>query len=75
MCRITYEPIAGHRDNADTKSYAANHDAEIVLRRIPGSAMLIPYSVTIPTSWGTGSMETVRIDIVTSGAGKIALTN
>jgi hypothetical protein len=71
VCRITYEPVAGHRDNADTKSYAANHDVELVLRRIPGSEMLIPYSVTIPTSWGTGTMVTERIDIVTSN-GKTA---
>jgi hypothetical protein len=75
VCRIMYEPIAGHRDNEDTKSYAANRDAEIVLRRIPGSEMLIPHSVTIPTSWGTGAMVTERIDIITAGAGKIALTD
>jgi hypothetical protein len=74
VCRITYEPVAGHRDNADTKTYASNHDAEIVLRRIPGSEMLIPDSVTIPTAWGTGSMVTERIDIDTA-AGKIAFTN
>jgi hypothetical protein len=75
VCRIMYEPIAGHRDNEDTKSYAANRDVEIVLRRVPGSEMLIPYSVSIPTSWGTGTMVTERIDIVTPAAGKIALTN
>lgn len=75
VCRVTYEPVAGHRDNADTKSYAANRDVEIVLRRIPGSQMLIPYSVTIPTSWGTGTMVTERIDVVTAGAGKIAFTD
>jgi hypothetical protein len=74
VCRITYEPVAGHRDNAGTKTYASNRDAEIVLRRIPGSEMLIPDSVTIPTAWGTGSMVTERIDIVTA-AGKIAFTD
>jgi hypothetical protein len=73
VCRVTYEPVAGHRDNAATKTYAANRDAEIVLRRIPGSEMIIPDSVTIPTAWGTGSMVTERIDIVTA-AGKIAFT-
>src|SRR5262245_31148676 len=50
VCRVMYEPIAGHRDNEDTKTYAANRDVELVLRRIPGSEMLIPYSVTIPTA-------------------------
>jgi hypothetical protein len=75
VCRITYAPVAGHRDNADTKTYASNRSAELVLRRIPGSKMLIPYSVTIPTAWGTGSMVAERIDIVTATAGKFALIN
>jgi Protein of unknown function (DUF3108) len=75
VCRAMYEPVAGHRDNADTKAYAAKRDVEVVLRRIPGSDMLIPYSVTVPTEWGTGSMVTDRIDVVTAAAGKIAFTN
>jgi hypothetical protein len=68
VCRITYEPVAGHRANADTKSFAANRKAEIVIRRVPGTAMLIPYSVTIPTAWGTASMVTDRIKVVTGAA-------
>jgi hypothetical protein len=75
VCRALYEPVAGHRNNDDTKSYAANRDAEIVLRRIAGSEILIPYSVSIPTSWGTGTMVTERIDIVTAGSGAIAFTD
>lgn len=75
VCRVTYEPVAGHRDNEDTKTYASNRDVEVVLRRVPGSAMLIPYSVTIPTAWGTGSMVAKRIDVITATAGKIAFTD
>ena len=45
-----------------------------MLRRIPGSQMLIPAAVTIPTAWGTGSMVMERIDVVTATAGKAALT-
>lgn len=74
VCRAMYVPIAGHRDNEATKTYAANRDVEVVMRRVPGSAMHIPYSVTVPTFWGTGSMVTDRIDIVTPGAGRVALT-
>jgi hypothetical protein len=74
VCRITYEPVAGHRANADTKSYASNRDVEVVLRRIPGTEMLVPYSVTIPTDWGTGTMVAERIEIVTA-AGKSAFTD
>jgi hypothetical protein len=75
VCRIAYEPVAGHRDNEDTKAYAANRDVEIVLRRIPGSQMLIPYAVNVPTEWGTGSMMAERIDVMTTTAGKVAFTN
>jgi hypothetical protein len=75
VCRVTWEPIAGHRDNEDTKAFAANRDVEIVLRRIPGTQTLVPYSVSIPTGWGTGYMVAKRIEVVTAGAKKIALTD
>ena len=76
VCRIMYEPVAGHRNNEDTRAYATNRDAEVVMRPIPGSQMVIPYAVTIPSTWGTGSMVTERIDIVTAGQQRtIALTD
>lgn len=75
VCRIMYKPVAGHRDNADTKSYASNRDAELILRRIPGSEMLVPYAINIPTPWGTGAMIADRIDVTTEKAEKIRLTN
>lgn len=74
VCRITYEPVAGHRANADTKAYASNNNVEIVLRRIPGSEMLVPYSVTIPTEWGNGYMVAERIEVVTASGEKIAFS-
>jgi hypothetical protein len=75
VCRLMYEPVAGHRNNADTKTFAANRDWELVLRRIPGTEMLIPYSVTIPTPWGTGSMVTEKIEVSADKVRKAALTN
>jgi Protein of unknown function (DUF3108) len=74
VCRAMYEPIAGHKANADSKAYAANRDAEVVLRRVPGADLLIPYSVTVPTAWGTGSMVTERIAVTSASAGQFALT-
>lgn len=74
VCRAMYEPVAGHRDNEATKTYASNRDVEVILRKVAGSGLLIPYSVTVPTFWGTGSMVTDRIEVVTRGAGRIALT-
>ena len=74
VCRAMYEPIAGYKNDAHHKAYAANRDAEVILRPVPGTRLLIPYSVTIPTSWGTGSMVTERVDVTTASAGKVALT-
>ena len=74
VCRAMYEPVAGHRDNDATKTYASNRDVEVVMRRVPGTALHIPYSVTVPTFWGTGSMVTDRIDVVTPSTGRVALT-
>jgi hypothetical protein len=73
VCRVAYEPIAGHRANDDTKAYVANRDTEVVLRRIPGTEMMIPHSVTIPTAWGTGSMTTEKIEVTTAAGTKIAM--
>jgi hypothetical protein len=73
VCRATYDPIIGHRMNADTKSFASNRDIEVVMRRVPNSEMLIPYSVTVPTAWGTGVMVSERVDFVTASAGKSAV--
>ena len=73
VCRAMYEPIAGHRDNKDTKTYMSNREVEVVMRRIPGTDMVIPYSVSVPTAWGTGTMVTNRVEVTTAASGKIAL--
>lgn len=71
-CRVMYVPIAGHRANAATKTYASNSNVEVVMRLIPGSEVLIPYSVTVPTFWGTGSMVTERIEVTMATGSKVA---
>ncbi len=72
VCRAMYVPVAGHRDNDATKTYASNSNVEVVMRRIPGTSAHIPYSVSIPTAWGTGAMVTERIEVTTSAGNKIA---
>jgi Protein of unknown function (DUF3108) len=74
VCRAMYEPIAGHKANGASKSYAANPDAEVVFRQLPGSGLLIPQSVTIPTPWGTGSMVMETMTVTSASAGQVALS-
>jgi hypothetical protein len=73
VCRAMYEPVAGHKDNPDSKKYAANRDAEVTLRRLEGSGLLIPQSVTVPTAWGTGSMVLEAMSVTSATAGQFAL--
>ena len=73
VCRAMYIPVAGHRENSDTKTYAANRDVEVVLARFPGTTVLVPYAVTVPTLWGTGSITTKRIEMTTA-TGKVTVT-
>ena len=74
VCRAIYEPVAGHRANEDTKAYAANHDVEIVMRHVPGTRMMIPSAIMVPTVWGTGSMVADRIEVVVSANRKFTMT-
>ncbi len=74
VCRAMYEPVAGHRADANAKAYAANRDAEVVMQPLPAAHVLIPHSVTIPTSWGTGTMVLERVDVTSTTAGQFALT-
>lgn len=72
VCRAMYVPVAGHRDNAATKTYASNKDVEVVIRRVPGSQLLIPHSVHIPTMWGSGTMVTDHVEVTTAAGARIA---
>lgn len=73
VCAVTYVPIAGHKQKAETEAFAKNRDMEVLLRRLPGSDMMVPHTVTIPTAWGTATMVSDRIDVTSSKAGQIAL--
>ncbi len=74
VCRAMYEPIAGHRNTADQKAYASNRDVEVVLRRLSGTGLLVPHSVTVPTAWGTGTMVIERMTIISASAGQFAVS-
>lgn len=72
VCRVTYTPIAGHKQRAETDSFAQNKDMDVLLRRIPGTDMMIPHTVTIPTGWGTASMIAEKVEVTSARIGKVA---
>ncbi len=75
VCRVTYTPVAGHKLKAETDSFASNKDIEVLLRRVPGTDLMIPHTVTIPTGWGTATMVAERIEVTSAKIGKVAWNN
>ena len=73
VCRVKYQPIAGHKIDAEN-SYLATTDAiEISLRPIPSANILVPYQITIPTLIGYATIISKRVEIESPGLPQIAL--
>jgi Protein of unknown function (DUF3108) len=73
VCRVKYQPIAGHKIDAES-SYLATTDAiEISLRPIPSANVLVPYQITIPTLIGYATIVAKRVEIESPGLPQIAL--
>ncbi len=72
VCRATYAPVGGYRDNGDTQALKENSGIEIAFRTIPGAGLVVPYRVNLPTIAGTVTIEATRIEIRNPAAGQVA---
>ncbi len=75
VCKVRYVPIAGYKNNDETKAATEKTDIEVALRPVPSANLLVPYRVTVATKWGTGTMLLQRMDIVAPGQKQIALVH
>ncbi len=73
VCRVRYQPVAGHKINDETRAMAASQDIEISLRPVPSANLFVPHQIVIPTGAGTATLTAVRIQIVTPRNEQIAL--
>ncbi|MGE3064534.1 MAG: DUF3108 domain-containing protein [Hyphomicrobiaceae bacterium] len=73
ICRVRYIPIAGHKQDDETRFMAQSNDIEIVLRPVPSANVFVPYQINIPTMAGTASLVAKRVDITTPSRQAIAL--
>jgi hypothetical protein len=73
VCRVKYQPIAGHKVDTDNSFMATTDAIEVALRPIPSASILIPYQVTIPTLVGYATIVSKRVEIETPGKPQIAL--
>jgi hypothetical protein len=74
VCRIRYIPIAGHKQDDDSRRLLDNGNIEVALRPVPSANLLIPYRISVPTIAGTAVLTLQRIDI-TGSHGRIALVH
>lgn len=72
VCRIKYTPIAGYRNNDETRALAQNTGIEISFRPIPAARLMVPHKVVIPTMAGDAVLSAEHIKISTPDRDKIA---
>jgi hypothetical protein len=74
VCRVRYQPIAGHRSDDDsTDRMAKESGIEISLRPVPSAGLFIPHTITLPTGAGPATLTSQRVDIVGPRNEQIAL--
>jgi hypothetical protein len=73
VCRVKYQPIAGHKVDTETSFMATTDAIEVALRPVPSAKVLIPYQITIPTLVGYATIVSKRVEIETPGQPQIAL--
>lgn len=73
VCRVKYQPIAGHKVNDETRAMAASQEIEVSLRPVPSANLYVPHQIVIPTAAGTAMLTAVRVQIVTPKNEQIAL--
>ncbi|MEQ1717068.1 MAG: DUF3108 domain-containing protein [Hyphomicrobium sp.] len=74
LCKVRYEPVAGHKPKDFVNPWVDYSGIEIALRPVPSAGVYVPYSISVPTSLGAAVMQAERVDITTEGKSVIALT-
>lgn len=73
VCRVKYQPIAGHKVNDETRAMAASQDIEVSLRPVPSANIYVPHQIVVPTGAGSATLTAVRVQIITQRNEQIAL--
>lgn len=73
VCKVKYQPIAGHKPKDFVNPWVDYGSIEIALRSIPAANVYVPYNITIPTSIGAAVMSAESVNIAPEGKPAIAL--
>ena len=75
VCKVRYVPVAGYKNNDETRRLASQSGIEIAFRPVPSANLMVPYQITVPTVAGTATITLQRMDIVAPGQKQIALVH
>jgi Protein of unknown function (DUF3108) len=68
VCGVEYRPMAGHNPKSfSVKFLTEHHDMEVALAPIAGTRVLVPYRASLPTWYGTGTLEATEFESAISG--------
>jgi hypothetical protein len=72
VCNVRLVPISGHKPGEGAASVLKGN-IELVLRPVPKANIVIPYRVTVPTTIGSATLTSDRVDITMPDQQRIAL--
>jgi hypothetical protein len=75
VCKVRYVPVAGYKDNDETRRLVNQTGIQIAFRPVPSANLVVPYQITVPTPAGTATITLQRMDIVAPGQKQIALVH
>jgi Protein of unknown function (DUF3108) len=75
VCKVRYVPVAGFKDNEDSRRMANQTGMQIAFRPVPSANLVVPYQVILPTQAGTATITLQRMDIIAPGQKQIALVH
>ena len=62
VCQVRYKPISGHRpDHPGVQFMQKTDEIEAWLVPVPRTGLYVPYKITVPTGWGSGSVTLTDI--------------
>jgi hypothetical protein len=75
VCRVKFVPISGYRPDDSAIKYMSQTDGiEVWLVPLPATIFYVPYRISVPTSFGSGSAELTSFQVDKVPADNKALT-
>src|SRR5271169_3629678 len=76
VCGVKFVPISGYRPDNPAIKYMSSHtnSIEVWLVPLPRTALYIPYRISLPTGFGSGSTELLSFQVDKGGAREASST-